>query len=134
MFRNAAMLALCLIATGCGPKPNFVAFDTYAAGESAIFGYVTDLYTCGLPEATVLISGDSTATNPAGQYRMRVRSGQPYQVTAMKPGFAADTIVVDVGSNPQRIDIALVPVPECPDGRCRPYRPMCRPERFSGTR
>ena len=39
MFRNAAMITLCLIATGCGPKPNFVAFDTYAAGESAMPGF-----------------------------------------------------------------------------------------------
>jgi hypothetical protein len=134
MIRNAVLLTLCLVATGCGPKPNFTAFETYAAGESAIFGYVTDLYTCGLSEATVLVSGDSTAANPAGQYRMRVRSGQSYQVTAMKEGFSADTILVDVGTNPQRIDIALVPDPDCPDGNCRAYRPPCRPERFTGQR
>jgi hypothetical protein len=134
MIRTAAMLALCLVATGCGPKPNFVAFETYAAGESAIFGYVTDLYVCGLPAATVIIAGDSAATNESGQYRLRVRSGQSYQVTAMKEGFSADTIQVDVGTNPQRIDIPLVPNPVCTDGNCRPYRPMCRPERFSGTR
>jgi hypothetical protein len=134
MIRNAAMLALCLVATGCGPKPNFTAFDTYAAGESAIFGYVTDLYTCGLSEANVVIAGENIATNDQGQYRMRVRSGQSYQVTAAKEGFATDTVQVDVGTNPQRIDIALVPNPDCPDGRCRAYRPMCRPERFQGTR
>ena len=34
----------------------------------------------------------------------------------------------------QRIDIPLAPNPVCTDGRCRAYRPMCRPERFSGTR
>ena len=104
------------------------------AVASAIFGYVTDLYTCGLPDATVAISGDTTVTNPQGQYRMRVRSGASYQVTAAKTGFNTDTMQVDVGTNPQRIDLALVPDPDCPDGQCRPYRPLCRPERFRGSR
>jgi len=134
MIRNAAMLALCLVATGCGPKPNFIAFETYAAGESAIFGYVTDLYTCGLSEATVSVSGQTTVTNDAGQYRMRVRSGEAYQVTVVRAGFSADTLAVDVGTNPQRIDLPLVPDQYCPNGQCRPYRPPCRPERFRGGR
>jgi hypothetical protein len=134
MIRTAAMLALCLVATGCGPKPNFTAFETYAAGESAIFGYVTDLYTCGLANAVVAIASDTTVTNAAGQYRMRVRSGTSYQVTARREGFTANTIQVDVGSNPQRIDLSLVPNAECPDGVCRAYRPPCRPERFRGSR
>ena len=134
MIRSAAMLALCLVATGCGPKPNFVAYDTYATGESAIFGYVTDLYTCGLADAIVSISGDTTVTNEAGQYRMRVRSGTSYAVSARREGFSADTVQVDVGSNPQRIDLSLVPAAECPNGQCRAYRPPCRPERFRGAR
>ena len=129
MIRTAAMLAFGVVATGCGPKPNFTAFDAYAVGESAIFGYVTDLYTCGLGEATVAIGDDTTVTNAAGQYRMRVRSGASYPVTAIRTGFASTTIQVDVGSNPQRIDLALVPAPVCADGQCRAYRPPCRPER-----
>jgi len=134
MIRKAAMLSLCLVAAACGPKPSFTAYETYAAGESAIFGYVTDLYTCGLADVSVRIAGDSTVTNDQGQYRMRVRSGQSYAVTAQKEGFTPNTIQVDVGTNPQRIDVSLVPAPDCPDGTCRPYRPMCRPERFRGSR
>ena len=134
MIRTVALLALCLVAAGCGPKPNFSAFETYAAGESAIFGYVTDLYTCGLADVQVAISGDTTTTNSQGQYRMRVRSGQSYAVTARRVGFTANTVEVVVGTDPQRIDLALVPNPDCPDGECRPYRPLCRPERFRGSR
>ena len=134
MIRNVAMLVLCLVATGCGPKPNFIAFETYAAGESAIFGYVTDLYVCGLSEATVSASGQTTLTNDAGQYRMRVRSGESYELTVAREGFTADTVAVDVGTNPQRIDLALVPDQQCPNGQCRAYRPLCRPERFRGGR
>ena len=44
-------LALCLVVAGCGPKPDFVPFDSYGAGEAAIYGYVTDLYSCPLAEA-----------------------------------------------------------------------------------
>jgi hypothetical protein len=134
MLRKTTLLTLCLGAIGCGPKPDFIAFETYATGESAIFGYVTDLYTCGLTQARVMIGADTTSTNQAGQYRMRVRSGGSYQVTATRDGFGSNSVAVDVGTNPQRIDIALVPQPNCPDGNCRAYRPPCRPERFSGQR
>ena len=119
--------AICLIAAACGPRPNFVPFETYASGESAIYGYVTDLYSCGLEGAAVRIQGsDGSLTNGSGQYRIRVMSGESYALTASIAGFTVDSISLDVGSEPLRHDFSLVPAPDCPDGNCRAYRPPCR--------
>ena len=67
-------LALCLVVAGCGPKPDFVPFDSYGAGEAAIYGYVTDLYSCPLADAQVLVLNSELGemTNAQGQYRIRL--------------------------------------------------------------
>lgn len=126
---SAVMLLLCLAAAACGPRPSFRPFDTYGPGESAVYGYVTDLYSCGLENAQVTLSGsaDTSTTNTSGQYRLRVRSGERYTVVAQAPEFGVDSATLDVGSDPLRRDFSLAPLP-CPEEECRPYRPPCRPE------
>ncbi|MDE2774101.1 MAG: carboxypeptidase-like regulatory domain-containing protein [Gemmatimonadota bacterium] len=125
---KVAALAICLLAAGCGPRPNFVPFDTYSAGQTAIYGYVTDLYSCGLAGAVVRIEGEAepAVTNNSGRYRLRVRTGESYALTVGNNGFAGDSITLEVGVEPLRYDFLLVPEPDCPDGNCRPYRPPCR--------
>ena len=127
-----AALAICLLAAGCGPRPNFAPFDTYAAGQTAIYGYVTDLYSCGLEGAAVRIQGEAepAVTNNSGQYRMLVRTGESYVLTAGTTGFAVDSMTLEVGVQPLRHDFSLVPEPDCPNGNCRPYRPPCRAEQY----
>jgi hypothetical protein len=130
--RWPAAIVICLAVAACGPRPNFSPYETYANGESAIYGYVSDLYACGLSEASVRLEGssDTSATNASGQYRFRVRAGERYSLTASSTGFSVDTVTLFVGSDPLRHDFSLVPVPDCPDGNCRAYRPPCRQERF----
>ncbi len=122
-------LALCTIVVACGPRPSFSPFETYAAGESAIYGYVTDLYSCGLESATVTLTGtsDNSVTNTSGQYRLRVRSGESYTIKAERARFGIHSVSLDVGSEPLRHDFSLAPLP-CPDGQCQAYRPPCRTE------
>jgi len=120
-------LSLCLIVAGCGTKPDFVAFDGYAAGEAAIYGYVTDLYSCPLSDAEVLVSDSElgTMTNDRGQYRLRLNALTSYDLTAEKSGFDLATVRVVIGVAPLRHDFPLVP--ECKNGRCPAYRPPCQP-------
>ena len=119
-------IALCLVVAGCGPKPDFVPFDLYAAGEAAIYGYVTDLYSCPLADAQVLVKDSELGaiTNAQGQYRIRLSAVASYDVTAERSGFDLATVRVDVGGEPIRHDFPLVP--ECRDGRCQAYRPPCQ--------
>ena len=126
---TATMLVLALALAACGPRPGFDPYEFYGAGESAIYGYVTDLYSCGLDGAEVTLAGsaDTSRTNTSGQYRFRVRSGERYTVHARAEGFGLDSITVDVGSEPIRRDFSIAPLP-CTGDNCRPYKPPCRPE------
>jgi hypothetical protein len=119
-------LAFCLVVAGCGPKPDFEAFDVYASGEAAIYGYVTDLYSCPLADAQVLVSNSDLGamTNAQGQYRIRLRASTSYDLTVERSGFDLATDGVEVGSAPLRHDFPLVPA--CQDGRCPSYRPPCQ--------
>ena len=120
------MLAFCLVVAGCGPKPDFIPFDGYATGETAIYGYVTDLYSCGLADATVLVSNSDLATvsNSQGQYRIRLNASTSYGVTVARSGFDPATFEVEIIREPLRRDFPLVPT--CPNGRCPAYRPPCQ--------
>ena len=119
-------LAFCLVVAGCGPKPDFEPFDFYAAGETAIYGYVTDLYSCGLADAQILVPNSDLGalTNSRGQYRLRLLASTSYDLTVEKSGFNLASVRVDVGAEPVRHDFPLVP--ECTDGRCPTYRPPCQ--------
>ena len=121
------MLACCLVVAGCGPRPDFEPFDVYAAGETAVYGYVTDLYSCGLEAAEVLVRNADlgSVTNDRGQYRLRLMALSTYGLTVEKEGFAVDSVTVQVGGSPLRHDFSLVPYAPCEDEPCPPYQPPC---------
>ena len=123
---NQVTLALCLVVAGCGTKPDFVPFYSYGKGEAAIYGYVTDLYSCPLAGAQVLVLNSELGemTNAQGQYRIRLNAVASYEVTVERSGFDLATVRVEVGMTPLRHDFPLVP--ECKDGRCPAYRPPCQ--------
>ena len=124
-------LALCLVVAGCGPKPDFVPFNVYATGETAVYGYVTDLYSCGLGDAQVLVENSDlhTPTNSRGQYRLRLTSFTSYDFTVEKSGFTSASVRVEVGEDPLRHDVQLLS--ECKDGDCPAYKPPCQAARMS---
>ena len=118
---------LCLFAFGCGPTPPFTPFDSYSAGEAAAYGYVTDLYDCGLEGARVLVSGSElgSESDQSGRYRMRIRSSSTYVLKVELSGFASDSALIEVGGEPTRQDFELVPSRDCGDKPCPAYRPPC---------
>ena len=121
------MLACWLVVSGCGPKPDFEPFDVYAAGETAVYGYVTDLYSFGLEAAELSVRNSDlgSVTNNRGQYRLRLMALNTYVVTVEKDGFAVDSATVQVGPLPLRHDFSLVTYAPCEDEPCPPYRLPC---------
>jgi hypothetical protein len=119
-------ISLFLVMAGCGTKPDFEPFDVYAAGEAAIYGYVTDLYSCPLAEAQVLVLNSELGetTNAQGQYRIRLNASASYDVAVERSGFDLATVSLDIGVRPLRHDFPLVP--KCEDGRCPAYTPPCQ--------
>ena len=124
-------LALCLVVAGCGPKPDFVPFTVYATGETAVYGYVTDLYSCGLEDAHVVVENSDlrALTNSRGQYRLRLPASTSHGFTVEKSGFNSVSVRVEVGANPLRHDVQLLS--ECKDGDCPAYKPPCQAARMS---
>ena len=120
------MLGFCLVLAGCGPKPDFRPFDGYASGETAIYGYVTDLYSCPLADAQVTVPNSDLAavTNSQGQYGIRLGTMAAYDLNVERSGFEVSTANVEVGPVPLRQDFPLVPT--CPGGQCPAYRPPCQ--------
>ncbi|MBC9928758.1 DUF5686 and carboxypeptidase regulatory-like domain-containing protein [Chitinophaga qingshengii] len=85
-------------------------FTTYCEA-TVVKGLVTDDRHNPLPYATVLIKGTTTGTttNAAGQYQLDISPGQ-YTLVCQYIGYRKTETVIQVGSEPQTVNFALLPV------------------------